>query len=176
MFRPGDAALDVVSSILTGGKNSRLYKRLVYDLQIAQDVYAYQASQALNSQFEIVVTSKPVPEGSTAAATIQKIRGIIDEEILKLQEAPPDPREFQRAINQIEASFYDRMERIGSFGGVADQMNGYYVETGNPAYFNEDLWRYRALSPADVQSVVSRFLPFDKRVELTVIPASKESK
>ena len=38
LHRPGDAALDVVSSLLTSGKNSRLYKRLVYDLQIAQDV------------------------------------------------------------------------------------------------------------------------------------------
>ena len=44
LFAPGDAALDVLSSILAGGKNSRLYKRLVYDTQMAQDVTAYQAS------------------------------------------------------------------------------------------------------------------------------------
>ena len=37
-FAPGDAALDVVADVLAGGKNSRLYKRLVYDMQIAQDV------------------------------------------------------------------------------------------------------------------------------------------
>ena len=175
-YQPGDAELDIVSALLAGGKNSRLYKRLVYDLQIAQDVYAAQESAALDSQFEIVVTSKLPAEGTTPAAAIEKIRGIVDEEIRKLQESPPDQREFQRAVNQIEASFYDRMERTGGFGGVGDQMNGYYVEAGNPGYFNEDLSRYRALSPADAQAAASRFLPLDKRVEVTVVPQGKESK
>src|SRR5207253_11269883 len=53
---PGDAALDVVADILAGGKNSRLFKRLVYDMQIAQDVSAFQASAALSSQFQIIAT------------------------------------------------------------------------------------------------------------------------
>src|SRR5262245_4308614 len=54
-FEPGDAALDVVADVLAGGKNSRLYKRLVYDMQIAQNVTASQNSQALSSYFEIEV-------------------------------------------------------------------------------------------------------------------------
>ena len=70
----------------------------------------------------------------------------------------------------MESSFYDRMERIGSFGGVGDQLNGYYVAAGNPGYFNEDLSRYRALSAADIQAMATRFLPLDKRVELVVEP------
>src|SRR3954449_166700 len=57
-YEPGDAELDIVSQILAGGKNSRLYKRLVYDLQIAQDVTAFQASAALDSQFQVVVTAR----------------------------------------------------------------------------------------------------------------------
>jgi zinc protease len=48
-YAPGDAALDVTSSVLAGGKNSRLYKRLVYDMQIAQDVSAFQQSGALEA-------------------------------------------------------------------------------------------------------------------------------
>ena len=44
LYAPGDAALDVAASVLAGGKNSRLYKRLVYDTQIAQDVSAFQQS------------------------------------------------------------------------------------------------------------------------------------
>ena len=55
---------------------------------------------------------------------------------------------MQRAINQIESSFYNRMERVGGFGGKADQLNAYYTDTGDPDWFNEDLARYRALSPA----------------------------
>jgi zinc protease len=167
---PGDAELDVLSLLLAGGKNSRLYKRLVYDLQIAQDVAAIQASKALNSEYQIIVTARPPAAGTSAAAAIDKIRGIVDEEIRRIQQAPPDEREFRRAINQVESSFYDRMERVGGFGGVGDQLNSYYVGTGNPGYFNEDLSRYRALAPDDIQAIASKYLPLDKRVELVVEP------
>ena len=160
---PGDAELDVLSLLLSGGKNSRLYKRLVYDLQIAQDVTAVQESKALNSEFGIVVTARP-------GASIEKIRGIVDEELRKIQQTPPDDHEFRRAINQIESSFYTRLERVGGFGGVGDQLNGYYTETGNPAYFNSDLSRYRALSPADITAIAAHHLPLDRRVELVVEP------
>jgi zinc protease len=163
-FEPGDAELDVLSLLLAGGKNSRLYKRLVYDLQIAQDVAAFQASKALNSEYQIIVTARPT-------ASIDRIRAIVDEEIAKIQQSPPTDREFTRAINQIEASFYDRMERVGDFGGVGDQLNGHYFATGNPGYFNEDLARYRALSAVDIQAMAARFLPLNTRVELIVEPA-----
>jgi len=162
-FAPGDAELDVLSSLLAGGKNSRLYKRLVYDLQIAQDVTAFQASKSLNSEYQIVVTARP-------DAPLDRIRTIVDEELRTLQQTPASDREFQRAINQIESSFYDRMERVGDFGGLGDQLNGYYYASGNPGYFNEDLGRYRALSAADVTAAAARFLPLDKRVELIVEP------
>jgi len=162
-FTPGDAELDVLSLLLAGGKNSRLYKRLVYDLQIAQDVAALQASKALNSEYQIVVTARP-------GASIEKIRGIVDEELRKIQQTPADEREFRRAINQVESSFYNRLERVGDFGGVGDQLNANYFAAGNPGYFNEDLARYRALSPADITAVAARFLPLDRRVELIVEP------
>jgi zinc protease len=160
---PGDAELDVLSMLLAGGKNSRLYKRLVYELQIAQDVSAFQASKALSSEYQIIVTARP-------DASIDRIRAIVDEEVARIQKATVDDREFRRAINQIESSFYDRMERIGSDGGVADQMNSYYDAAGNPGYFNEDLSRYRALAPEDVTAAAVRFLPLTRRVELVVEP------
>ena len=166
-FAPGDAALDVVSDILAGGKNSRLYKRLVYDLQIAQSVDAAQNSQALSSFFLIEATPRP-------GHTIDEIEKVIDEEIAKLQESPPTGHELERSINQIEASFYDRMERVGGFGGTANQLNGYYTETGDPDWANEDLSRYRALSPSDIQAAAAKFLPEDRRVELTVMPEAKQ--
>jgi zinc protease len=169
-FSPGDAELDVVSQILAGGKNSRLYKRLVYDLQIAQDVSASQQSQQLGSQFEIVVTARPVAAGTTTASVVDRIRGIVDEEIARLQQAPPERRELDRALNQIESSFYDRMERVEGFSGVGDQLNGYYMATGNPDYFNEDLARYRALAVSDITAAALRWLPLNQRVELVVEP------
>jgi zinc protease len=171
LFKPGDAELDVVSQILAGGKNSRLYKRLVYDLQIAQDVSAYQASAALDSQFQIVVTARPPDATTTSQALVDRIRTIVDEEIARLQQAPPAAREFERAINQIEASFYNRMESVGGFSGKGNQLNAYYTTTGNPDYFNEDLSRYRSLSAGDIQAAAAFWLPANRRVELTVEPA-----
>jgi hypothetical protein len=65
------------------------------------------------------------------------------------------------------------MERVGGSYGKADQMNAYLMATGNPDWFNEDLSRYRALSPSDVQAAAVQFLPATRRVELTVVPESK---
>jgi zinc protease len=162
-FEPGDATLDVVADILAGGKNSRLYKRLVYELQIAQDVSAFQESMNLSSDFQIVATPRP-------GHTVEELQKIIDEEIAKLQNEDPSAHEVERSVNQIEASFYNRMERLGGFGGKADQINGYFSKTGDPDYFNEDLGRYRALSASDIRAAAAAFLPRDRRVELTVQP------
>ena len=166
-YAPGDASLDVVGSVLSGGKNSRLYKRLVYDLQIAQDVSAFQASARLGSTFSIVATARP---GKTAA----ELQRVIDEELDRLRTEPPSAREVERALNQIQASFYRRMERVGGFSGKADQLNAYYFASGNPDFFAEDLARYTPLTPSDVQAAIVNLLPRDRRVELIVVPEAKK--
>jgi zinc protease len=169
-YAPGDAELDIASNVLSGGKNSRLYKRLVYDLQVAQNVSASQNSGPLGSMYLIDIVARPSAE--PAAQSLATLKAIVDEELEKLRNEPPDARELQRALNQIEASFYNRMERVGGFGGKADQLNGYYTMTGNPDFFNEDLHRYMALQPNDVQAAVRKWLVPDRRVELTVVPAA----
>jgi len=166
-LEPGDAELDVLSDVLAGGKNSRLYKRLVYDMQIAQDVSARQNSQALSSYFLIEATPRP-------GHTVDELQKVIDEEIARLQSEAPTDHEVQRALNQIEASFYNRMERVGGFGGTADQLNAYYTNTGDPDWFNEDLARYRSLSASDIRAAADAFLPAGRRVELTVVPEPKQ--
>ena len=163
LYAPGDAALDVASAVLADGKNSRLYKRLVYDTQMAQDVSAYQQSGSLGGSFLIVATARP----GKSIADIQKA---IDEELDRLRRAPPTAREVERAINTTEANFYRRMERVGGFGGKADQLNGYYVAGGGPDFFAEDLARYTSLSPSDVQAAITGWLPAERRVELVVEP------
>ncbi len=165
-FAPGDAALDAVAAVLTTGKNSRLYKRLVYELQVAQDVAAFQDSQGLASSFQVVVTAR-------SGHDLGEILRLVDEEIAKLQGAPPAERELERFQNRVEAGFFDRMERVGGFGGKASQLNAYYFRTGNPDYYEEDLGRYRALSPSDVQAAASRFLG-PGRVLISVVPEGKK--
>jgi zinc protease len=163
MYAPGDATLDVLSSVLSGGKNSRLYKRLVYEMQIAQSVEAYQASRALSSYFLIEATPRP-------GHTIEELQKVIDEEIATLQREAPTAHEVQRAINQTESTFFSRLERVGGYRGKAEQLNAYFTNTGDPDWFDEDLARYRAISPSDVRAAAEIFLPADRRVELTVVP------
>ncbi len=164
-FKPGDAELDVLASVLTGGKNSRLYKRLVYDLQLVQSIQAFQASAALGSRFQIVATARPSEDPPDQV--LAKIKTIIDEEIEKLKVAPPAAREVQRALNGIESNFLNSMQQSGD---KADLMNAYFFATGNPDYFAEDLARYLALQPNDIQAAARKWLPTDRRLELSVHP------
>jgi zinc protease len=168
-FAPGDAELSMLADVLAGGKSSRLYKRLVYELQIAQNVFAFQQSAALDSVFGIVATARP-------GHTLDEIRTVIDEELERLRAAPPTDREVEQSRNGIESAFYAALERVHGFGGRADQMNAYLTATGNPDYFAEDLARYHALAPADLQSAARTWLPADRRVELSVVPAAPASK
>jgi zinc protease len=97
-FEPGDAALDMVADVLAGGKNSRLFKRLVYDMQIAQSVEAAQNSQALSSFFLIEATPRP-------GHTVVEIQKVIDEEIERLRPEPPSAqRRFTAAWSGWAAS------------------------------------------------------------------------
>ncbi len=160
---PGDAALDAVAAVLAGGKNSRLYKRLVYELQVAQDVTAFQSSDSLASSFLVIVTAR-------SGHDLEEIRRLVDEEIAKLQAEPPSERETLRFQNRTEAAFLDRLEQVGD---KADQLNDYYFRTGDPDYFEEDLARYRALAPNDVQAAAARFLG-PGRVLISVVPEGKK--
>ncbi|MGH9386579.1 MAG: M16 family metallopeptidase [Vicinamibacterales bacterium] len=163
LLKPGDATMDMIANVLSGGKNSRLYRRLVYEMQIAQDVTAFQQSQALSSSFVIIATARP-------GHTLDELRAVIDEEIDKLRQTAPDQREVTRALNQYEAGFFRQMERVGGFGGKADQLNAYYTNAGTPDYFEQDLARYRAVTAAEIQAGVGKYLPKDRRVELSVVP------
>ncbi len=166
IYTPGDAEMDLVAGVLAGSKNARLYKRLVYDLQIAQDVFAFQGSAALGSQFCIIATARP-------GHGLAELEQVIQEELNRLKATPPSAREVARVVNQTEASFLDRLERTGGFGGKADQLNAYHTRTGNPDWFGEDLARYKALAPTDVQAAAQTVLRDDGRVILSIVPQGK---
>ncbi len=166
ILAPGDAEMDLVASVLAGSKNSRLYKRLVYEEQIAQQVSASQLSQRLGSVFVVQFLPRP-------GHTLDEIQKVVDEELDRLRRQPPQRQEIDRALNGLEAAYYRALEQTSE---KADQLNAYYMYTGNPDYFEEDLARYRALSPEDLQAAVQRYLTADSRVELSVVPALEEQK
>jgi predicted Zn-dependent peptidase len=162
-YQPGDAALDLVANILTQGTSSRLHKRLVYDMQIAKDVSAYQASAQLGSTFEIVATAK---KGHTP----EELLKVIDEELAKLRSQPPAGAEVDRARTGFESDVIFRIERMSQ---RADLFNHFQQVLGDPGYFPKDIERYRSQSPADVQKAAQTWLPADKRVVVVVTPDPK---
>jgi zinc protease len=140
----------------------------VYDMQLAQDVSASQNSSRQGSIYTIIVTARP--SSGPAADVLARITSVVDEELEKLRQAPPDQREIERTRNSIESSYYGRIETIA---GKADQLNAYFTATGNPDYFAEDLGRYQTLAPNDIQAAIKRWLPADRRLELSVVPDKK---
>ncbi len=162
-FHPGDAECDILANLLAGSKNSRLYKRLVYEQQLAQDVAAYQFSSRLASEFLIVATARQ-------GHSLTELEKIIQEEVDRIRTQEADSREVQRTVNQVEAQFLENLENVGGFSGKADLLNRYFYLTGIPDYFNEDLQRYRSIDTSDVRAVANRYLRDDGRVVLSVVP------
>jgi zinc protease len=114
---PSDAALDVVAGVLATGKNSRLYQRLVYDLQVAQDVEAYQESMDEAGAFYVEVTARP-------GRSLQEVLKLVEAELEKVQQRV-EPREVERTVNGVEAQFLDGLEALGS---KADRL-GFFAFT-----------------------------------------------
>ena len=162
LFHPDDAPLDVLADVLAGDKNSRLYKRLVFDMQVAQDVNAFQSSGMLDGFFQITVTPKP---GQTPA----KMAELVAEELEKIQRDGPTPRELARSLNSRRASFLDQ---LASVLGKADRLASYDYMAGTPDYAQQDLARYERVTAADVQRVANAYLK-QHAVVLTVVPEGK---
>jgi zinc protease len=156
----GDHAMDVSAQILAGGKASRLYKRLVYDLQIAQSVSAHQQSQLLQSVFEISAT--PI-----AGHTLDELVRVIDEEVEALRTKPVEPGELERAKNQIE---FDTFRSLEAPLAQAERLQTYNLQVGDPGYLTRDIEMYRAVDAAAVQSAAAQYLRKDGRVVVTVTP------
>jgi len=165
-FGDDDATLDVVANVLAGGRSSRLYRRLVYDLQIATDVVAFQDGGRIDGKFELWATARPGHD-------LTELERVIDEEVKKLADSGPTAREVERAQNGFEAQFLSRLERVGGFGGKADQLNQYNYFVGTPDYFQKDLDRYRRVTRAAVQQAARIYLVAPHRVVLSVVPEGK---
>lgn len=162
IYSPDDAPLDVLADVLAGDKNSRLYKRLVFDMQVAQDVTAYQNSTRLDGYFQIFVTPKP---GQTPA----RMAELVHEEIDRLVRDGVTERELARARNTRRTAFLDR---LASVLGKADQLAEYNYFAGTPDYVQQDAARYDSVTPRDVQRVAAEYLTRPK-VVLTVVPNGK---
>lgn len=163
-YHPDDASLDILAYILAGDKNARLYKRLVYDLQVAQDVTAFQQSSKLDGEFTITVTPKP---GQTPTA----LADLVNVEIARIIRDGVTDRELKRAQNTIRAGFLDN---LASVLGKADQLNLYNYFVGTPEYAQRDAARYERVTAADIRRIAERYLG-QPRIVLTIVPQGQRS-
>ncbi len=162
-FKPGDAEFDLLASILTSGKTSRLYKSLVYEQEIAQDVTAFQWSRDMGSIFVVWVTAR---EGHS----LDEIQQALDTELYKVMHDGINRDELEDARTAWEASFVRRLDRVGGFGGIADRLNSYNRYLGDPGMFEWDMQRYSKARVKDVLEYARRHLSPDKRATLRIVP------
>jgi zinc protease len=164
IFAAGDAELDLAGDLLGNGRTSRLYRRLIHDRRVATEVAASQASRYLGSFFQVVATAAP----GTSLATLE---AAIGEEIARLASDGPDETEMARGRAQAESAFVYRVQSLGGFGGIADQLNTYYYHRREPDWFDADLARYTAVSRQGIQEAVATWLDPARAAALSVVPA-----
>jgi zinc protease len=158
-----DAEWDLTARILGGGKSSRLYRSLVYQKRIAQDVSVQQSSMALGSIFAIEATGKP-------GVTPQQLEDALREELEKYQKDGPKQAEIERARNIIESATIRSLENIG---GLADRLNLYNHFLGDPGYLPADLERYQKATLESFHKLAQNGLKRDAGVVVWGVPGSK---
>jgi zinc protease len=157
-----DAVLDILSDILAGSKNSRLYKNLVFEKEIAQDISVFQYSGKLTGSFIIIATAKP-------GFNLDKLKEEIFNELENIKTSGVTEKELIKSKNGIKSSFIYSMQNIDS---IADQLNSYNYFVNEPNYFVKDLQRYDNIDSGLISSSIEKYLtkPY---VELRILPSGK---
>ncbi len=163
LFAAGDAELDLFASALAAGKTSRLYKSLVYEREIAQEIHAYVDSREIGGLFTIEATAR---EGHT----LDELEAAIDEELRRALDGGMRADELARAKTTYEAGFVRGLERIGGFTGRAGALNRYNTYLGDPGRVEWDLARYTRATAADVTRAAREHIDLGRRAILRVVP------
>lgn len=158
-FSENDASLDILSEILSSGKSSRLFKSLVFDKQIAQDISSFQYSAKYAGSFIVASTAKPNVD-------LEEIKKEIFDRINDLIENGINDEELTRAKNGVISSFVFSLQKLDT---IVDHMNHYNFYLGEPNYFAKDLSRYENVSAVDVVKTAKKYL-LNPYVELHIIP------
>jgi zinc protease len=143
--------LDLVSACLGVGKTSRLYKRLIYEDQIASDVTVYNDSREIGGQFYVQVTARPGHQ-------LDEIEKEVDEELARFLKEGPTPTELERVRTRYMANFLRGVERIGGFGGKSDRLAEFAVYTGDPGGYKVTLKVVREATAEDLRAAANRWL------------------
>lgn len=162
-FKSRDArVLDMISSYLSDGKSSKLYKRLVDEKKMALAVQAINLSLQDYSMYILFA----LPQGENSMADVQKE---IDEEIVKLQTELISERDYQKLQNKFENQF---VNANSSVEGIASSLATYYMLYDDVNLINTEIDIYRSITPQEIMSVAKKYLKPNQRVELEYLPKS----
>ncbi len=156
-FDPGDAELDLATSILTDGLSSRLNQALVQRERLATAVTAVQSSRRLSGYFLVTATAR-------VGTTLERVEQVVSEEIARLASEGPTAEELSRAKAKWEFAYLSSLEMLGGRGGKADALNQYNTFLGDPGKFDADLERYRGATVDAVRAAVDTHLDNRQRV------------
>lgn len=143
--------LELAADVLSSGKSSRLYERLVYREQIASSVSAFVDTREIGSQFYVVATARPGQD-------LAMVERGIDEEMSRFLKEGPTEGELQRVKMERMAAFIRGAERIGGFGGKSDILALNQVFAGDPGYYRTKLQRVREATASEVRDGAKRWL------------------
>jgi zinc protease len=159
-----EPALDALVQIVASGKSSRLYRTLVYEKQIAQDVNMFNSGDKLDGMILFSSTAKPNVHPRQIAAEV-------DAALREVAEKGVTERELTRVKNGVRAGLLDE---LSSVLGKADRLNYYNYFAGTPEFIEQDLARYERLTVGDVQRAAQQFISGKPKITLTVVPEGKK--
>jgi zinc protease len=143
--------LQLADGVLTGGKNSRLFERLVYTDQVATSVSGSLLSAEIGGLYLVQATAQP-------GADLADVEVAMDEELQRFLAEGPTRAELERVRTEILSSFIRGVERIGGFSGKSDVLAENAVYTGDPGFYRTSLERLERATPDSVQAAARRWL------------------
>ncbi len=143
--------LDLVAGILSEGKTSRLYKRLVHDDRIASDVTAFAFPMEIAGLFGVIATA--MPDQDLAA-----VEAAIDEEVARFLAGGPTRDELTRITTRRKAAFVRGVERVGGFGGKSDVLATNEVYLGDPGAYKDTLRIWDTARAAELTAAANKWM------------------
>ncbi len=157
-----DAVLATFGDILGSGKNSRLYKSMVYEKQVAQSVNAFQGGSEIGGTFQIIVTAKP-------ERTLSEMQTLVDSILNDALTNGVTKQEVEKSLVNTKTSIINGLQTVL---GKATSLADYYSFTGDPNNINKQMDLYAGITPEEVQKVAKKYLTQHK-VVLSMVPQSK---